>query len=118
MGGVRRRSHDVQVEEGGAYDILADNYGNLWGIHTRLHVGLSDDFVVYGTISKHLSHLWLCLQRCQASRLSLNPAKCAFSVTSGALLGHVVSKEGIAVDPNKISAIIQAKTQITSKGLN
>ena len=76
-----------------------------------------DDFAVYGTTADHLSHLRLCLERCQAARLSLNPAKCAFGVTSGALLGHIVSKEGIAVDPNKISAIIQAKTPTIAKAL-
>ena len=77
-----------------------------------------DDFAVYGTTADHLIHLRLCLERCQAARLSLNPAKCAFGVTSGALLGHIVSKEGIAVDPNKISTIIQAKTPTTAKALS
>ena len=64
-----------------------------------------DDFSVYGTIADHLQHLQLCLERCRVSRLSLNPAKCAFGVTSGSLLGHIVSREGIAVDPNKVTAI-------------
>ena len=43
--------------------------------------------------------------------------KCAFGVTSGALLGHIISKEGIAVDPNEISAITQAKTPANAKAL-
>ena len=66
-------------------------------------------------------NIWViydCLERCRTSRLSLNPAKCAFGVTSGALLGHIVSKEGIAVDPNKITAIIEAKTPTNAKALS
>ena len=78
----------------------------------------SDDFAVYGTTAEHFQHLRLCLDRCRTARLSLNPAKCAFGVTSGALLGHIVSKEGIAMDPNKISAIIQAKTPANAKTLS
>ena len=77
-----------------------------------------DDFAVYGTAAEHFQHLRLCLDRCRVARLSLNPAKCAFGVTSGALLGHIVSKEGIAVDPSKISAIIQAKTSANAKALS
>ena len=40
--------------------------------------------------------------------MSLNLAKCVFGVTSGNLLGHIVSKDGIAVDPDKVRAILQA----------
>ena len=77
-----------------------------------------DDFAVYGTAAEHFQHLRLSLDRCQMAGLSLNPIKCAFGVTSGALLGHIVSKEGITVDPNKISAIIQAKTLAKAKTLS
>ncbi|RVW68376.1 hypothetical protein CK203_061692 [Vitis vinifera] len=34
-------------------------------------------------------------------RLRLNPKKCTFGVTSGKLLGHIVSERGIEVDPEK-----------------
>jgi hypothetical protein len=55
-----------------------------------------DDFAIFGTQKAHLQHVELCLDKCRKARLSLNPAKCAFAVTSGMLLGHIVSKEGIA----------------------
>ena len=77
-----------------------------------------DDFAVYGTATDHLQQLQLCLERCRVSRLSLNPAKCDFGVTSGSLLGHIVSREGIAVDPNKVTAITQAKTLANAKALS
>ena len=77
-----------------------------------------DDFVVYGQHAEHLAQLRLCLKRCWHAWLSLNPAKCAFQVTSGALLGHIVSKEGIAMDPDKVQAILNAPAPTTAKALS
>ena len=51
------------------------------------------------------------------TRLSLNPAKCAFEVTSGALLEHIVSKEDIVVDPGKIYAFIKSPAPKNAKAL-
>ena len=61
-----------------------------------------DDFRVAGERAKHL-------QRCRDTRLKLNPAKCAFAVKSGILLGHIVSKEGLSIDPDKVKAIQEMK---------
>ena len=47
----------------------------------------------------------------------LNPAKCAFRMTSDALLGHIVSSEDIAVDTGKMDAIIKAPTPKNLKAL-
>ena len=58
-----------------------------------------EDFAVYGQRLEHMTQLRLCLDRCRQAWLSLNPAKCAFLVTSANLLGHIVSQEGIAIDP-------------------
>ena len=77
-----------------------------------------DDFVVYGQHTKHLAQLWFCLGRCRHARLSLNPAKCAFHVTSEALLGHIVSKEGITMEPHKVKSIFNAPAHTTAKALN
>ena len=60
----------------------------------------------------------MCLERCRQGRLSLNPAKCAFSVTSGALLGHIVGQDGIAVDADKVKAIMEAPSPTNAKALN
>ena len=76
-----------------------------------------DDFSVAGDRAKHLFHLRLCLQRCRDTRLKLNPAKCAFAVKSGILLGHIVSKEGLSIDPNKVKAIQEMKPPGNSKEL-
>ena len=77
-----------------------------------------DDFAVYGQQSEHLAHLRLCLERCRHARLSLNLAKCAFYVTRGALLGHIVSQDGIAMDPEKVQTILIAPAPSTTKALS
>ena len=77
-----------------------------------------DDFAVYSRHGDHLDHLRLCLEKCREYRLSLNPAKCVFGVASGNLLGHVVSREGIAVDPDKVKAILEAPAPNNAKALS
>ena len=49
--------------------------------------------------------------------LSLNPTKCAFGVASGTLLGHIVSRNGITVNPNKVKAIMEALVPTNAKAL-
>ena len=44
-------------------------------------------------------------ERLRRYNLKLNPAKCVFGVTSGKLLGFIVSPRGIELDPSKIKAI-------------
>jgi hypothetical protein len=39
------------------------------------------------------------------SKLILNPKKCVFSVSSGKLLGYMLSSQGIDVNPKKVEAI-------------
>jgi hypothetical protein len=76
-----------------------------------------DDFAVFETRKAHLQHVELCLKKCREARLSLNPAKCAFAVTSGMLLGDIVSKHGIAMDPDKVKAILEAPASHNAKPL-
>ncbi|KAL0284772.1 UNVERIFIED_CONTAM: hypothetical protein Sradi_7189400 [Sesamum radiatum] len=42
-------------------------------------------------------------------KLKLNPAKCAFGVQGGRLLGFMVTQRGIEVNPLKIKSIIDMK---------
>jgi len=48
--------------------------------------------------------------RCRHYRIRLNPHKCVFCIETGLLLGFVVSKAGIRVDPSKVEAIIKLPT--------
>ncbi|XP_015940651.1 uncharacterized protein LOC107466176 [Arachis duranensis] len=65
-----------------------------------------DDFSVYGTSFDYcLENLAKVLARCVDTNLVLNFEKCHFMVQQGILLGHVVSHEGISVDPAKVDVI-------------
>ena len=55
-----------------------------------------DDHVV------NLRKLFECLRKFQ---LKLNPTKCIFGATFEKLLGFVVSKKGIEIDPDKVRTI-------------
>ncbi|OAE24676.1 hypothetical protein AXG93_4040s1030 [Marchantia polymorpha subsp. ruderalis] len=66
-----------------------------------------DDFCVFGKRSEHLSHLKQTFDKCRESSLSLHPEKCFFFMTSGILLGHRVSSDGIAVDIEKVKVILE-----------
>lgn len=39
-------------------------------------------------------------------KLRLKPQKCAFGVSLGKLIGFIVSRRGIEVDPKKVSSIV------------
>ena len=56
--------------------------------------------------ANHKIHLRAIFIRCRHYKIWLNPHKCVFCVQSGWLLGFIVSKEGIHVDPSKVEAII------------
>jgi hypothetical protein len=57
--------------------------------------------------SDHPTHLRLIFERCHYYQIHLNPNKCSFCVTSGHLLGFIMSTRGIMVDPLKVEAIVQ-----------
>ena len=63
----------------------------------------------------HDSTLSNILKRIKDSGLKVNPSKCVSSVNKSTFAGHVLSKEGILLDRNKISAIqdIQTPSSVT-----
>ncbi|KAH9290910.1 hypothetical protein KI387_035027, partial [Taxus chinensis] len=65
-----------------------------------------DDITVFSkNAADHLSHLRQVFTRCRRFGVSLNPKKCIFLAHEGKLLGHIVSKEGLAIDPERVEAI-------------
>ncbi|KAL2631182.1 hypothetical protein R1flu_015868 [Riccia fluitans] len=76
-----------------------------------------DDFTIYGSRTDHLGHLRKCLEKCRKFSISLNPDKSVFGVSSGVLLGHIISKDGLLLDPAKIDAILQMEAPGDLKGV-
>ena len=67
-----------------------------------------DDLTAHSWLRVHHPyHLRLVFERCHHYLVRLNPHKCGFCMKSGRLLGFIVSKEGIRVDPLKVEAILQ-----------
>jgi hypothetical protein len=65
-----------------------------------------DDLTVYYKDWKtHINHLRQVLDRCREFGISLNPAKSVFGVTEGKLLGHIITKDGVKLDPERVEAI-------------
>ena len=65
-----------------------------------------DDITVYSKNDQdHLEHLRRVFLKCRKFGISLNPKKSNFSMKEGKLLGHVISEEGIRIDPNRVAAI-------------
>ena len=74
-------------------------------IHKKIKVYVDDLIVKSQEEESHVGNLWKLFERLKKFQLKLNPAKCTFGATSGKLLGSIVSRKGIEVDPDKIKAI-------------
>ncbi|KAL4383820.1 hypothetical protein GQ457_15G019280 [Hibiscus cannabinus] len=69
-----------------------------------------DDILVYSrTEEDHDKHLRLVLQTLLENQLYAKLSKCEFWIREVVFLGHVVSSEGIRVDPKKVEAIVNWK---------
>jgi hypothetical protein len=77
-----------------------------------------DDVTVFSKNKKdHLSHLRIVLERCRKYGISLNPKKSVFAVEQGKLLGFVVSKDGIIIDPERTQAIAKLSPPSSKKSM-
>ena len=75
-----------------------------------------DDMIVKSQgRADHLATLERFFERIQKFILRLNPKKYTFGVTSGKLLGHMVSERGIEFDLDKIKAILDMPILRTEK---
>ena len=78
----------------------------LHGLHWKTLLLYLDDVIVIGdNFNNHLSHLEEVLARFKLAGLKLKPAKCHLFQTKVTYLGHVVSQDGVATDPEKVSAV-------------
>jgi hypothetical protein len=54
-------------------------------------------------------------QKCRKFGISLNPKKLHFRMQEGKLLGNIISKEGIKIDPSRVEGILEISTLSSKK---
>jgi hypothetical protein len=70
-----------------------------------------DDILIYSkSEEEHAQHLRVILQRLQDHQLYVKFIKCAFWLREVPFLGHDISAEGIAIDPNKVQEVLEWKS--------
>ena len=75
-------------------------------IHEFFVIYLYDITVFSKTDNEHLDHLRQVFLKCRKFGISLNPKNTLFGLEEGKLLGHIISKEGITIDPSRIEVIL------------
>jgi hypothetical protein len=77
-----------------------------------------DDILIYSkSWEDHVRHVDKVLQLLKEQQLYAKPSKCFFGVKEVEYLGHIVSHEGVKVDPNKIKAMMDWPIPKTLKNL-
>ena len=72
----------------------------------RFVIVFIDDILVYShSREEHQKHLRIVLETLRVHKLFVKFSKCEFWLSSVSFLGHVISNEGISVDPKKIEVV-------------
>ena len=133
---LRLGYHHLRVQEGdvlktafrahyGHYEFLVIPYG-LTNTHAafmdlmnRVFQPYLDRFVIVfidailvnsGILDEHSEHLRIGLQTLREQKLYAKLSKCQFWLDRVVFLGHVISVEGVSVDPHKIEVVVNWKT--------
>ncbi|RVW15271.1 hypothetical protein CK203_082033 [Vitis vinifera] len=101
----------------GFFWVQSDPHGSRGHGEDVIHYQV--DYMIMKSRDKldHLVALERFFKRIKQFRLRLNPKKCTFGVTSGKLLGYMVSDRGIEADPDKIRAIIDMPAPRTKRDI-
>uniref|UniRef100_A0A8C2FI69 Gypsy retrotransposon integrase-like protein 1 n=1 Tax=Cyprinus carpio TaxID=7962 RepID=A0A8C2FI69_CYPCA len=77
-----------------------------------------DDLIVFGrTLQEHENRLLKVIDRLKEAGLKISPDKCQFGQAKVKYVGHIVSTEGIAADPEKIKAVTTWPQPVDLKSL-
>ena len=80
----------------------------FWGMTWKEILTYLDDLNVIGNgFCDHLQNLWKSFEHLHKYQLKLKPCKCCLFQAEVPFLGLLVSNKGLAVDPNKIKAILE-----------
>ena len=79
---------------------------------------IMDDILIHSkTKDEHDKIVRLVLDRCRKVNLKLNPDKVKYQTDSVKYIGHIISKEGLKIDPDKVTAITNLPKPTNKKEL-
>ncbi|GBC36137.2 retroviral-like aspartic protease 1 [Rhizophagus irregularis DAOM 181602=DAOM 197198] len=79
----------------------------LHGIKEKFVLVYLDDVIIYlKTFKDHIQHLEEVLNRIRKANLRLKAEKCHFAAAELQFLGHVVGKEGVKPNPEKVNKMV------------
>jgi hypothetical protein len=73
-------------------------------------VFIDDILIYYKSEEEYACHLRVILQRLRDHQLYVKFSKCAFYLKEVHFLGHIISDEGIAVEPSKVQEVLDWKS--------
>jgi hypothetical protein len=77
-----------------------------------------DDILIYSqNEQEHEEHLRKVLQRLRDCQLYAKLSKCKFWISEVMFLDHIINREGLAVDPKKVTAILDWKAPKDVRGI-
>ena len=80
----------------------------LGELHLNWCIIYLDDIIVFSRIpEEHLYRLKAVFNKLEAADLKLKPSKCDLFKQQINYLGHIVSKEGVSTDPEKVKAVTE-----------
>ena len=75
-----------------------------------------DDILVFSkTLKQHMQHVRRVLQVLRRDQWYVKMSKCEFASQKLLYLGHIISKDGVSTDPEKISTIEQWPAPVSVK---
>jgi hypothetical protein len=80
----------------------------------RFVIVIIDDILVYSrSAEEHGQHLKVFLEKLRAHQLYVKFSKCEFWLQKVSFLGHILTTEGVAMDPEKVTTIANWKRPTT-----
>jgi hypothetical protein len=77
-----------------------------------------DDILIYSsTWVEHLQHVKIVFDQIRRHKLFVKQSKCIFGSTTVSYLGHIISSDGVAMDPDKVTEVDSWPTPKTLRAL-
>ncbi|KAG1953738.1 retrotransposable element [Pimephales promelas] len=82
-----------------------------------IYVYLDDILIFSSSLQEHVQHVRQVLQRLLENGLFVKAEKCVFHAQSVPFLGHIISVEGVRMDPDKVKAVVNWPSPDSRKAL-